>query len=296
MQTPRFETLWPEGRHGFTVAWGVLCLAFGSACASNAPPRLPPFTETPTQLVKEGKFVWQDLVTQDVAESRSFYGALFGWTFEEGGRYTQVLHEGVPIAGMLAAADPERTSEWIGNLSVRDVDRAAALVAERGGVVERGPVDAPVRGRLALVSDPDGALVLLVRASGGDPPDGEPGHGQWLWRELWTQNVAAAASLYVELAGYEVETVEHDGLPYHVLKDGSVPRAGMLEAPPEVNPLWLPYVRVNDAGATAARAEALGARIVLQDEASAILVDPTGAPIGVQVWEPRQDPAEGAGQ
>jgi len=253
-------------------------------------------TETPTQLVKPGKFVWQDLVTQDIAEARSFYGALFGWTFQEGDRYTQVLHEGEPIGGMLAAADPERTSEWIGNLSVADVDRAAALMAERGGVVERGPVDAPARGRLALVSDPDGALLLLLRASDGDPPDVDPRPGRWLWRELWTQNVDAAAALYTELAGYEVETVEHAGLPYHVLRDGGVPRAGMLEAPPEVNPLWLPYVRVEDAQGTAARAAALGARIVLQDEGSAILVDPTGAPIGIQVWDGREDSAEGAGR
>jgi predicted enzyme related to lactoylglutathione lyase len=253
-------------------------------------------TGKPTQLVKPGKFVWQDLVTQDIAEARSFYGALFGWTFQEGDRYTQVLHDGEPIGGMLAAADPERTSEWIGNLSVADVDRAAALMVDRGGVLERGPVDAPARGRLALVSDPDGALLLLLRASDGDPPDVDPRPGRWLWRELWTQNVDAAAALYTELAGYEVETVEHEGLPYHVLKDGSVPRAGMLEAPPEVNPLWLPYVRVKDAQGTAARAAALGARIVLQDEGSAILVDPTGAPIGIQVWDGGEDSAEGAGR
>lgn len=294
MQTPHFEALWPSGRHGRCVAWGLLCLAFASACASPPPRRLPPVTGTSTQLVMPGKFVWQDLVTQDVAEARTFYGALFGWTFQEGDRYTQVLHDGEPIGGMLAAADPERTSEWIGNLSVADVDRAAALMAERGGVVERGPVDAPARGRLALVSDPDGALLLLLRASDGDPPDVDPRPGRWLWRELWTQNVDAAAALYTELAGYEVETVRHEGLPYHVLKDGSVPRAGMLEAPPEVNPLWLPYVRVKDAQSTTARAAALGARIVLQDEGSAILVDPTGAPIGIQVWDGGEDPAEGA--
>jgi predicted enzyme related to lactoylglutathione lyase len=296
MQAPRFEAQGSAGRRGRIVAWGVLGLAPLLACASSAPMRLPPVTGTPTQLVVPGKFVWQDLVTQDVAEARSFYGALFGWTFEEQGRYTQVLHDGEPIAGMLPAADPERTSEWVGNLSVADVDRAAALIAERGGVVERGPIDAPARGRLALVSDPDGALLLLVRASTGDPPDADPRPGRWLWRELWARDVDAAAALYAELAGYEVAIVELEGAPYHVLKDGSLPRAGMLEAPPEVNPAWLPYVRVEDAQATAARAAALGARIVLQDEGSAILVDPTGAPIGIQVWDGGAGADAGAGR
>lgn len=277
------------------LAWAVIGLAFGASCASTSLPWIPPVTEEPTQLVKSGKFVWVDLVTQDVASAKSFYGALFGWTFVRGDRYTQVIHDGKPIAGIVRAADPERGSEWVGNLSVADVDRAAALVSERGGVVEREPVDAPERGRLALVSDPEGALLLLLRASGGDPPDAEPPVGGWLWRELWTHDVDAAADFYAALAGYEPETVAFRGHPYHVLKEGGVPRAGVVAAPPEVNPLWLPYVKVADPGDTAARAATLGARIVMQDEHGVILVDPTGAPIGIQAWEGSGDQgAEGA--
>jgi predicted enzyme related to lactoylglutathione lyase len=277
------------------LAWAVIGLAFGSACASTSLPWIPPVTEEPTQLVKAGKFVWVDLVTQDVASAKSFYGAVFGWTFLPGDRYTQVLHDGRPIAGIVRARDPERGSEWVGNLSVADVDRAAALVSERGGVIEREPVDAPERGRLALVSDPEGALLLLLRASGGDPPDAEPPVGTWLWRELWTHDVDSANGFYTALAGYEPETVEFRGRPYHVLKEGGVPRAGVVAAPPEVNPLWLPYVRVADPGDTAARAESLGARVVMQDEHGAILVDPAGAPIGIQAWGGSEDQdAEGA--
>jgi hypothetical protein len=48
---------------------------------------------------------------------------------------------------------------------------------------------------------------------------------------------------------------------------------------------------VADAAEASRRAEALGARLVLQDEDAAILVDPTGAPFGVQRWEgPRAEP------
>jgi len=277
------------------MAWGAVCLALGAACASTSLPRIPPVTEEPTQLLKLGKFVWVDLVTQDVEESKSFYGALFGWTFLAGDRYTQVLHNGTPIAGIVRAEDPERGSEWVGNLSVADVDSAAALVSERDGVIEREPVDAPERGRLAVVSDPEGALLLLLRASGGDPPDAEPLVGSWLWRELWTHDVDSAAAFYAALAGYEYETVEFRGRPYHVLKQGGVPRAGVVDAPPEVHPLWLPYVRVEDPEDTAARAATLGARIVMQGEHAAILVDPTGAPIGIQAWSSSDsEEAEGA--
>jgi predicted enzyme related to lactoylglutathione lyase len=189
--------------------------------------------------VKPGKFVWVDLVTQDVEEAKAFYGSLFGWTFEDGARYTPVLRDGAPIAGLVPARDPKRGSEWVVNLSVADVDRAAALVRERGGMVERGPVDAPDRGRLALVSDPEGALLLLVRAAGGDPPDEEPTVNGWLWRELWTHDADAAVDLYATLAGYEPETLELRGQPYRVLKTGDVPRAGVVEAPPaNAPPFW----------------------------------------------------------
>ena len=177
------------------AAWSLVCLALGAACATPAPPRIPPVTETPTQLTSPGKFVWNDLVTQDVERAKSFYGALFGWTFAaDDDRYTRVLRDGTAIAGIVSAADPKRRSEWVGNLSVTDVDRAAALVREHGGVVERKPVDAPDRGRLAVVSDPEGALVLLLRTSSGDPPDAEPPIGSWLWRELWAHDPGAWSS------------------------------------------------------------------------------------------------------
>lgn len=266
------------------IVAGVGLLALGMACASPSPPRLPPLTATPSQLATPGKFVWVDLVSGDVEASKSFYGELFGWTFREGERYTEVLRDGAPIAGLLSTQEPGRRSEWVGSLSVPDVDRAAALVEERGGKIEREPVDASERGRLALVRDPEGALVMLLRASGGDPPDAEPPVGAWLWRELWSRDVKAATEFYVALAGYGVEVIEHDGHPYHVLETGDVPRAGVFTAPEEVRPQWLPYVRVNDPKGMAERAADLGGRIVMYDDTAAVLVDPVGAPVGLQVW------------
>ncbi len=94
--------------------------------------------------------------------------------------------------------------------------------------------------------------------------------------------------LYSQLAGYEREVVEFRDAPYRVLRSGDVRRAGVGEAPAEVNPLWLPYVRVEDAASTAARAVDLGARLVMQDDRTAILVDPVGAPIGIGVWSGRR--------
>ncbi len=273
------------------MALGALCVALAAACASSRPRPLPPVTETPTGIVTPGKFVWVDLVTDDVAGARNFYGQLFGWSFDgSDGKdgYVRVLQDGAPIGGMVSIERPEgeaRESAWVGNLSVADVDEAAALVKRKGGSVARGPVDAPERGRIALVSDPAGAEVLLVRASGGDPPDASPTTGRWLWRELWTHDTEGASAFYAELVGYESDTVDIKGGNYRIFKQGGVPRAGLRTAPDDVEPQWLPYVKVEDPAATAARASKLGGRIVAQDVDAAILVDPGGAAIGLQKWD-----------
>ena len=271
-------------RSTHTTALALLCLGLG-ACASSPTRWIPPVTPEPTELALPGKFVWIDLVTQDVDAAKHFYGDLFSWTFRDSERYSQVIHQGRAIAGVVPAADPEQGSEWVGNLSVGDVDEAALAFGAAGGLIEIAPVDAPDRGRMALVSDREGALLLLVRSSQGDPPDEEATLGSWLWRELWTHDVSAAVDFYSAIGGYHAREVDLNGLPYRVLLDGDLPRAGIVEAPPDVNPLWLPYVRVDEIERVASKAESLGARIVMQHEQSAILVDPTGAPFAIQVWQ-----------
>jgi predicted enzyme related to lactoylglutathione lyase len=269
-------------------ALALLCLGL-AACVSRPTRWIPPVTAEPTEFALPGKFVWIDLVTQDVAAAKRFYGDLFSWTFRDHERYSQVIHQGRAIAGVVPAADAEQGSEWVGNLSVSNVDEAAVAFSAAGGLIEIAPVEAPDRGRMALVSDREGALLLLVRSSQGDPPDEEPGIGSWLWRELWTHDVPGAVEFYSAIGGYQTREVDLNGLPYRVLLDGDRPRAGIVEAPAEVNPLWLPYVRVDQIESVTAKAEALGARIVMQHEQSAILVDPTGAPFAIQVWQGPRD-------
>jgi predicted enzyme related to lactoylglutathione lyase len=268
------------------LAYAAAVLLLGVACATTQPdlPRLPPVSPDVTGEIRPGKFVWGDLVSQDVAASKAFYGKLFGWKFSGRGRYTTVLNQGVPIAGIVKARDPNRGTEWIGNLSVADVDLAASTVSRHGGTIETGPVDAPDRGRIALVSHAGNAAVLLVRATGGDPPDAHPVIGGWLWWELWVHNVDGAADLLVEIAGYQPEISELRGEPYRVLGDANARRLGIVQAPPEVRPTWLPYFRVADTEATVDQAVALGARLIEQNDRAAILVDPNRAEFAIGTW------------
>ena len=151
---------------------------------------------------------------------------------------------------------------------------------------------------MAVVSDPQGAVLALVRTETGDPDDvtaQELVVGQWFWNELWTSDLDAAMSFYQELAGYEQEVFGAvEGAPYYMMRRDERPRAGMLKIPFEgVSPNWLPYVMVDDPADIAGRVESLGGQVLLRPEGvshggSAIIADPTGAAFGVQKWPPEE--------
>ncbi|MGI9590531.1 MAG: hypothetical protein ACR2P8_04115, partial [Myxococcota bacterium] len=50
---------------------------------------------------------------------------------------------------------------------------------------------------------------------------------------------------------------------------------------------WLPYVRVADVAGTVRQARSQGAAVLLERPDVAVLVDPTGAAVGVQRWDGR---------
>ena len=266
--------------------------------------RLSPVTPKPTSQWIPGKFVWHDLITHDVSAVKLFYAGIFGWRFEDlpgTDRYTLIRHDGRMIGGIAYSdrkVDGRPVSQWVGLVSVPDVDLAVARVRQVGGRVYAGPRDIPDRGRLAIVGDPEGAVFGVVRTTGGDPPDREPGIGDWLWNELWSKDSEAAGRVYSNLIGYELD--EHEevgGPPYDVFKRDGRPRAGLLVDPfPEVTPYWLPYVRVANPAAVVAKVEGLGGQVLLapnpehREGTVAIIADPTGAEVAIQKW-----PIDGAG-
>src|SRR5215468_1380217 len=81
----------PGGGRAPPVRIGLpaLLLAFLMSLASTrAQPTLPPLATVSGSPRLPGKFVWADLVTDDVPRARAFYGAMFGWTFQIAGNYT----------------------------------------------------------------------------------------------------------------------------------------------------------------------------------------------------------------
>jgi predicted enzyme related to lactoylglutathione lyase len=286
-----------NARRAARAACTVLVLACGTVTAADR--YWPPIVDPPTQHHTPGRWVWGDLVTADVATAADFYGKVFGWTFETyGGKddrdtYTLVLAAGLPIGGMVydprAMQDKTPSARWIGLVSVADPKAAAAAVTSYGGKVVHAPVVLGERGETAVFQDREGTLFGVVKSKNGDPDDYLGDENEWVWLDLWSNDVAQAADFYRAVVGYETTPAGLAGTDrsgVHLVSGGYV-RAGIMQKrDPRTSSVWLPYVRVADAAKSVATARAAGGKVVygpapFGDGLVAILADPTGAPVGV---------------
>ena len=124
--------------------------------------------------------------------------------------------------------------------------------------------------------------------------------GQFSWVDLMTPDLEPAAAFYGGLFGWTAEATQDDeGGSYTMCRLGDAEVAGMAAMPDEMRgagapPFWSSYVTVEDADATAARAQQLGARLqmpVLDLHAGGelvgrmtVLCDPSGA--ALSIWQP----------
>jgi predicted enzyme related to lactoylglutathione lyase len=280
---------------------GLLAAAIGVALVSCAGLEegggtVPVLSEEPLT----GKFIWHDLVTDDVAGARAFYTRVFGWTYEDARRpggddpYTLVRAGDRYVAGMVHrsdAGDGSNLSRWLGYLSVPDVDRAAATTGEAGGTILVAPTELGTAGRVAAIQDPQGAVIGLAHSRFGDPADVDAAPGVVVWNELLTSDREAAAAFYTAIAGLEPVEVRRRGGRYLLLTDGERDRAGILENPlPGTPPVWLTAFAVPDPVEAADRVKAAGGRVLLapseelREGTLALVQDPTGALLVLQQW------------
>jgi predicted enzyme related to lactoylglutathione lyase len=294
-----------------TPRW-ILLLSFTlvlAACASQF--SVPPVTGSATGEHLPGKIIWHDLLTDTPVRTQVFYSELFGWEFEalpdRRINYTLIRHNGELIGGMIdqnRLPNEKDISQWVVGLSVTNIEEATRTLREAGGVVFTAPTSLGDRGHIAVVADPQGALLALLQTRDGDPLDvkGPPAVGQFLWNELWAEDVAGAEQFYSRLSPYTVEqeTLEtsNGGVEYRILKTGNKPRAGIRSNPvDDLQPMWVSYLRVADAtqlDAILNNVEPLGGRILVPATARpgggmvAIIAGPSGAGIALQTWSDDQ--------
>ncbi len=285
------------GRRAMLLGLATAISVIATGCTTPAP-MVPTQGMAISKTPLIGKFVWRDLLTDDPAAVKPFYAGLFGWEFEErtamGRPYTLVKSGGQYVGGIAKAerqVPHQPNSQWLSYLSVPDVDRAADRTLAAGGSVLLAPFNLPKVGRAAVVTDPQGAPLGLLRASFGDPADApEPVMHRFLWTENLARDPAAAAQFYADLVGFEVLVHDQGDKPFRVLKLGRE-RAGVMRMPfAGMQPIWLVSVMVADPAASALRAQQLGGRILVtprmdvRNGSVALVTDPSGAVLALQKW------------
>jgi predicted enzyme related to lactoylglutathione lyase len=288
---------WLLRRGGLRAALASLLLAASSSLAGQGP-ELPPLTTVSGNPRLPGKFVWADLVTDDVKSAREFYSRMFGWTFLMAGDYTIAANDERPLCGLIQVAKPadrpQATPRWIGYISVANVSRAQSAITKAGGRVLAAPRNMPKRGEQALFADAEGAVFGVVKSSAGDPEDFMADPGDWIWIQLLSRDGKKAGEFYRAVGGYDViENAETNRLSDFVLSSKGFARATIRTIPAgntQTRPSWLPFVRVKNASESAAQAKQLGGKVLIEPSATlfdgkvAIVADPTGAAIGIMEW------------
>ncbi|HEX8975409.1 MAG TPA: VOC family protein [Solirubrobacteraceae bacterium] len=233
-----------------------------------------------------GTFCWADLATPDVQSAKAFYGGVLGWEFEgmnsgDAPDYVIARRYGARVAALHEATD--QPPHWNNYVAVEDADLVAHRAQELGGTVFAGPFDVSSAGRMAAISDPQGAMVIAWKPAElvGAEVVNEP--GAMTWNDLLTSDVEGAREFYSALFGWSVTPVPESGGRYWVIKGPDGSNGGMMPLPTEdIPPFWQPYFAVESLETAQAKVHDLGGRLLTEpmavpSGAFVAVLDPQGA-------------------
>jgi predicted enzyme related to lactoylglutathione lyase len=221
----------------------------------------------------QSSFVWYELMSSDVAASKTFYTDVVGWNTQDmpmpGMTYTLLRMGETQVGGLMAlpkeASDAGMKPCWVGYVGVDDADRAAAKVKQLGGKILMAPTDIPNVGRFAAVTDGQGAAFNVFKPS-------QPGQravsfdlGQVGWHELHTTDWPKAFGFYTDMFGWlkgDSMDMGHMGT-YQMFTINGTPSGAMFNSPAAQGArFWLYYFNVGNIDAAAKRVGDGGGKIM----------------------------------
>jgi predicted enzyme related to lactoylglutathione lyase len=236
-----------------------------------------------------GQFTWRELMTNDVGKAKSFYGELFNWSFETmqmpSGAYSVIKVGERSVGGLMnKPAGISLANAWTSYLTVSDVDATIALTREHGGLVYAPPQDVPTVGRFAMIADPSGAVLSIIRTESGDSPlEMPPPPGDFCWETLMTTDEEEAMDFYRNVFAWQTgQSPTGSGVVFKAA-EGVVADVQPVAAP--MPSVWTTYVAVTSLEDARTRAVRLGANVINPRieiptiGACSPIIDPTGAQI-----------------
>jgi predicted enzyme related to lactoylglutathione lyase len=257
---------------------------------------------------------WVDTSQPDPAAALPFYSGLFGWAFEDqmppdaGGNYFAATIRGRSVAavGSIPEGAPP-VAMWNTYIWVDSADETAAKARAAGGTVLMEPFDVMEAGRMAVLSDPEGAVFCLWEPNQHKGAQVVNEHGALNFNGLATRDRQGAEAFYGAVFGWKVLDLpsgpmwmlpgygDHleeatpglrDQMAAMGAPDGFIDVVAALTPPPHDDtatpPHWSVTFGVDDADATAAKARELGGTVLAGPfdapwTRMAIVQDPQGA-------------------
>ncbi|MCX4691760.1 VOC family protein [Streptomyces sp. NBC_01408] len=125
---------------------------------------------------EHGALIWNELGTGDKDAAAAFYSAVLPVTtapaqMDGAEGYTEFKVGGRSVAGMMSLDEmpPGTPPYWMAYFQVDDVDSIQAAATRAGGNVLAPAFDMPV-GRMAVLTDPQGAPFAVINATAPEPP------------------------------------------------------------------------------------------------------------------------------
>ena len=218
-------------------------------------------------------FIWYELMSGDPEAAKGFYRRVVGWEtepFGEEGAYTILTAGGRGVGGVLDMPKEAREAgarpAWLGYVAVPEVDEAARGIEAAGGAIHRDVIDIPGVGRVAMVSDAQGAAFYLIAPTGEDRPPAPrttPGHVGW--HELYAAHGDTAFDFYARRFGWtQADALDMGPMgTYRIFAVGGEPVGGIMTKPDFLpRPFWLFYFTVGDIDEASRRVTGAGGTIM----------------------------------
>jgi predicted enzyme related to lactoylglutathione lyase len=270
---------------------------------------------------------WIDTNQPDPEAAVAFYGGLFGWELEDQmpadapGHYFAATLEGCAVAAIGSVPQGSPPSPvWNTYVWVQSADQTAAQVKAAGGTVISEPFDVMDAGRMAIFSDPSGAVFSVWQANRHRGAELVNAPGSWNWSDLHTADIEGSKDFYGAVFGWEAVSVdlgagqwttwrrpgygdaleENDpGLRQRMAEFGAP--EGFEDAVATLVPIdadapshWAVTFSVDDTDAIAAKAAQLGGTVIVEPFDAgpvrmAALRDPQGAVFSIGKYSPPTD-------
>ena len=153
---------------------------------------------------------WVDVSVPEPAALLPFYSGLFGWEFEDmmpegsDGQYFigRIRGGDVAAVGSIPAGAPPMAT-WNTYIWVDSADETAAKARDAGGGVAMEPFDVLDSGRMAVLTDPEGAAFFVWQAMNHKGATVVNEHGSLNFNGLATRDPGGAEAFYGAVFGWQ---------------------------------------------------------------------------------------------